>query len=118
MALTSNVVEPLYKRGDIVTIAVQGDFRVRRPAMILQSNLFSMHPSVVILPITDELLDAPLFRIPVEKSETNGLLQSSQIMVDKPQTLLKDKVGEVVGQLDSDHLQAVDRALLIFLGFA
>lgn len=116
--MTTHVVEPLYKRGDIVTIALQGDYRVRRPAIIVQSDLFSVHPSVVILPITDELLDAPLFRIPVERSETNGLLQSSQIMVDKPQTLLKDKIGEVVGHLDSDNLQAVDRALLIFLGFA
>ncbi len=118
MALSERSLESTYARGNIVTVAVQGDYRVRRPAMIVQSNLFSAHPSVVVLPITDELIEAPLFRIAVEHNEANGLLQPSQIMVDKPQTLQKEKLGEVVGQLDSDTLQAVDRALLVFLGFA
>jgi mRNA interferase MazF len=116
--LTVRSVESTYMRGDIVTVAVQGDYRVRRPAMIVQSDLFSAHPSVVILPITDELIEAPLFRIVIEHNERNGLLQPSQIMIDKPQTLLKEKIGEIVGRLDSDCLQAVDRALLVFLGFA
>ena len=111
-------VESTFKRGDIVTVAVQGDFRVRRPALLIQSNLFSAHPSVVVLPLTDELLEAPLFRIGVEPSEGNGLLQPSQVMVDKPQTLARDKVGEVIGQLDGDAMQMVDRALIVFLGFA
>ena len=97
---------------------MQGDFRVRRPALVIQSNLFAAHPSVVVLPITDELLEAPLFRINVEPAEGNGLLQASQIMVDKPQTLARDKVGEVIGQLDADVVQMVDRALIVFLGFA
>lgn len=118
MALTERSTEATYTRGDIVTVAVQGDFRIRRPAMVVQSDLFSLHPSIVILPITDELLEAPLFRIAVGHNEANGLLQPSQIMVDKPQTLLREKIGEVVGRLDSDILQAVDRALLVFLGFA
>ncbi len=118
MALSRRSSEAKYTRGDIVTVAVQGDFRIRRPAMVVQSDLFSLHPSIVILPITDELLDAPLFRITVEHNEENGLLQPSQIMVDKPQTLVKEKLGEVVGRIDADILQAVDRALLVFLGFA
>jgi mRNA interferase MazF len=118
LALTEKSVESTYTRGDIVTVAVQGDYRVRRPAMIIQSDLFSAHPSVVILPITDELIDAPLFRITVEKNDANGLLNPSQIMVDKPQALLKEKIGELVGRLDADSLQAIDRALLVFLGFA
>ncbi len=116
--MTSELVESTFKRGDIVTVAVQGDYRVRRPALVIQSNLFSVHPSVIILPITDERLEAPLFRVPVEPSELNGLLQASQVMVDKPQTLARDKIGDVVGQLDADILQAVDRALIVFLGFA
>ncbi len=116
--MSAGRVDLTFNRGDIVTVAVQGDFRVRRPALLIQSNLFSAHPSVVVLPITDELLEAPLFRINVESSEGNGLLVPSQVMVDKPQTLARDKVGEVIGQLDADVLQMVDRALIVFLGFA
>ncbi len=116
--MSAGLVESAFKRGDIVTVAVQGDFRVRRPALLIQSNLFSAHPSVVVLPITEELLEAPLFRIAVEPSDANGLLQPSQVMVDKPQTLARDKVGEVIGLLDGDVMQMVDRALIVFLGFA
>lgn len=116
--MSAGLVESAFKRGDIVTVAVQGDFRVRRPALLIQSNLFAAHPSLVVLPITDELLEAPLFRIAVDPSEGNGLLQPSQVMVDKPQTLARDKVGEVIGQLDADVMQMVDRALIVFLGFA
>ena len=110
--------EPLYKRGDIVMIVAPNDECVSRPAMIVQSNFFAMHASVVILPITTELLDAPLFRITIQPNDTNGLIQPTQIMIDKPQTLLKEKLGKVIGHVSAHQLQAVERALFIFLGFA
>ena len=47
------------KRGDLVTIALQGDYGKPRPALVIQSDLFSEHPSVVILPVTSELRDTP-----------------------------------------------------------
>ena len=59
------------KRGDLVTVALQGDLGKPRPALIIQSDLFDKHPSVTILPITSELRDVPLFRIQVNPSETN-----------------------------------------------
>jgi len=111
-------MEQTLSRGDIVAVSVQGDFRVRRPALVMQSDLFAAHPSFVILPITDELLEAPLFRIGVDPTDSNGLLQVSQIMVDKPQTLARTRIGEIIGKLDGEVLQSVDRALLVFLGFA
>ena len=51
------------KRGDLVTIAPSGDYGKPRPALVIQSDLFTAHPSVTILPVTSELRDAPLSRV-------------------------------------------------------
>ena len=106
------------KRGDLVTIAVQGDFGKPRPALIIQANHFDAHATVTVLLITGTLVDAPIFRIQVQPSPENGLQKPSQVMVDKAMTVLVDKVGETIGQLDPDSLLAVDRSLAIFLGIA
>jgi mRNA interferase MazF len=106
------------RRGDLVAIALQGDLGKPRPALVIQSDLFDMHPSVTILPVTSELRDAPLFRITLQPSETNGLSRPSQIMVDKPQSVAREKVGATIGRIGDDTLLAVNRALTLFLGIA
>ena len=106
------------RRGDLVTVALQGDLGKPRPALVIQSDLFDAHPSVAILPVTSELRDAPLFRILVNPTELNGLSKPSQVMVDKPQSVARKKVGSVIGRLDDETMLAVNRALAVFLGFA
>jgi len=106
------------KRGDVVTIALQGDYGKPRPALVVQSDLFEAHPSVTVLPITSELRQTPIFRVNVEPSDANGLRNKSQVMVDKAQTVARNKVGQIVGRLDDQTLLAVNRLLALFLGFA
>jgi mRNA interferase MazF len=105
------------RRGDLVTIALQGDYGKPRPALVIQSDLFAEHPSVTILPVTSELRNAPLFRLSVEPTPENGLRTLSQIMVDKAQTVPREKVGAAFGRLDDGTMVAVNRALVLFLGF-
>jgi len=106
------------RRGDLVTVALQGDLGKPRPALIIQSDLFDLHPSVAILPVTSELRDTPLFRILVSPTELNGLNKPSQVMLDKPQSIARDKIGSVFGHLNDETMLAVNRALAVFLGFA
>jgi len=106
------------RRGDLVTIALQGAYGKPRPALIVQSDLFAEHPSVTILPVTSELLDTPLFRVQVESSPDNGLRKRSQVMVDKVQSVPREKIGAVFGRLDDEAMLSVNRALAVFLGFA
>lgn len=106
------------RRGDLVTIALQGDLGKPRPALVIQSDLFNAHPSVTILPVTSELRDTPLFRITVQPAASNGLTKTSQIMVDKPQSVSRDKVGTAFGRLDDEAMLAVNRLLAVFLGLA
>ena len=106
------------KRGDLVTIALAGDYGKPRPALVIQSDLFDGHPSVTVLPVTSELRETPLFRIRVEPTDDNGLRKTSEVMVDKAQTVALGKTGNTIGHLDGESMLAVDRALAVFLGFA
>jgi len=104
------------KRGDVVTIVLPGAYGKPRPALVIQSELFEALGSVTVLPVTSELRAAPLLRIAIEPSTGNGLRKKSQVMVDKIQTVPRDKVGTTIGLLHEDAIVAVDRALAIFLG--
>ena len=65
------------RRGDLVTIAVQGEFGKPRPALVIQADLFNVHVTVAVLPVTNTLISAPLFRITVQPNTENGLQQTS-----------------------------------------
>ena len=106
------------RRGDLVTIFLQGDYGKPRPALVIQSDFFNLHPSVTVLPVTSELRETPLFRIAVEPDGRNGLQRSSQIMVDKAQTLTAGKIDSAFGHLDDRTMVAVNQALAVFLGLA
>ena len=105
-------------RGNLITVALQGDYGKPRPAVVIQSDLFDEHPSVTLLPLTSELRDTPLFRITIEPSPENGLRQRSQIMIDKIHTVPRGKLGPRLGRLSDDEQIAVNRSLMLFLGLA
>ncbi|PND35016.1 growth inhibitor PemK [Achromobacter pulmonis] len=105
-------------RGDLVPVAIQGDFGKPRPALIVQSDLFNAHESVTVLPVTSSTVDAPLLRVTVTPSPQNGLRQASQIMVDKAVTVRRDKLGRVFGHIEADTLLEVERCMAVFLGIA
>jgi len=65
---------------------------------------------------TRDPTDLPLFRIPIEPSETNGLEFPSRIMVDKILTVPKTKLGYRIGQLGDRDISRLNEALGIFLG--
>ncbi|MDD3554834.1 MAG: type II toxin-antitoxin system PemK/MazF family toxin [Deltaproteobacteria bacterium] len=105
-------------RGDLVTVAMQGDFGKPRPALVIQADLFSEHTSVTLLPITSTLVEAPLLRITLQPNSENGLKKPSQVMVDKIMTVRRDKVGPAFGHIDVDALVQIERCLALFLGIA
>ena len=106
------------KRGDVVTVAIQGDYGKPRPAVVVQSDLFNeTHPSVTLLPLTSTIVDAPLVRLTIDPGRENGLSRVSQVMVDKAITLPRDKIGETIGRLDEEVMIRVTRALAMWLSF-
>ena len=106
------------RRGNIVAVAIQGDVGKARPALIVQSDLFTEHPSVTLLLMSSEIVDAPLIRINVNPSEQNGLRAPSQVAVDKTFIVRREKVGRIIGHLEDEIMVAVNRAMLVCLGLA
>ena len=106
------------RRGDLVTIALQGDYGKPRPAVLIQADQFDEHPTVMVLPVTSTLVAAPLLRITLQPSAGNGLQKSSQVMVDKAMTVKRDKVGPTFGRIEAEAMMEVERCLAVFLGIA
>lgn len=101
-------------RGDLVVVSPPGDYGKPRPALVIQSNLFAEHPSVTVLPLTSHLVDAPLLRIGMGSSA--GIDRESQVQVDKPHTVRRDRIRGIIGRADEATLVSVDRVLAVFLG--
>ena len=105
-------------RGQIVSVAASGIYSGKpRPAVVVQADLWlDVHPSVTLCPITSTLVQAPLIRIPVEPSPSNGLQKSSQLMADKLFSMPRTSIDQVIGQLDIAHVVELDQALRSWLG--
>lgn len=107
------------KRGDLVVVAMPGDYGKPRPALVVQADVFNdTHASVTLAPVTSTLVDSPLFRLTVEPSPGNGLRSLSQIMIDKVTTVRRTRIGRSIGHLEDDALLRVSRALALWFGIA
>ncbi len=107
------------KRGDIVIVAVAGDYGKPRPAVIIQTDAFPQnHASVIVCQMTSDIAHAPDFRLTIEPNESNGLREISQIMADKPVTVRRQRIAKVIGQLSVEDVRRLNTALAFVLGLA
>ncbi|RKE85641.1 type II toxin-antitoxin system PemK/MazF family toxin [Rhizobium sp. AG855] len=107
------------RRGEIWTVAGAGDYAGKpRPAVIVQDDSFIETGSVTLCGFTSDETEAPLFRIPVEPTDSNGLVGASRLMADKITTVAKGKLGRRIGALDTSDMVRLERAMLVFLGLA
>jgi mRNA interferase MazF len=103
-------------RGDLVVVSLPGDYGKPRPAIIIQGRQFESHPSIALLRITSHLIDAPLLRVDIGPG--SGLDRRSQIHMAKPHTMLRERIGPVIGRADEPTIRRVDRLLALLLGLA
>lgn len=105
-------------RGDLVTIALSGDYGKPRPALVIQDDAFGDLPSVAVLRLTSDIHDWPLFRVTVRPAKSTGLKTASQVMIDKPAAVPKTKIGRRIGQVDEATMQAISIAFARFFGLS
>jgi mRNA interferase MazF len=107
------------KRGDVVIVAAAGDYGKPRPAVIVQTDaLPQTHASVVICQVTSEIVDAPDLRITVDPTNRNGLQVRSQVMADKPVTVRRGRIRQLIGRLDQGDIRRLNAALAFVMGLA
>jgi mRNA interferase MazF len=88
-------------RGDLVTIAMQGDYGKPRPAVVVQADAFLGLKSIMVLPLTsDSKAEADLFRVTVYPDPENQLRIVTQVMIDKAMPIMRD----------------IDRCIVTFFG--
>jgi mRNA interferase MazF len=107
------------KRGDIVTVAVQGDYGKPRPAVVIESDNMPPTDSVLVCLLTSTLQEeAPYRRHPIEASPSTGLRVTSQVMVDKIFAVRRTKCGTPIGAVDPAVTLAITRKLALLTGIA
>ena len=107
------------KRGDVVLVVVPSELGRPRPGVIVQADEFNRDLSTVfICPISSDVQERLPLRPIIEAEPSNGLRLRSQIMTDKMIALRQDRVRRVIGHIDSQTSEQLDRALLVVLGLA
>ena len=102
----------------MIIVAAPGDYGKPRPAVIVQSNAIpESHGSVVICPMTSDLVDAD-FRITIEPGPETGLRVRSQVMADKPVTVRRERIARWIGQLVTADMARLNVALAFVMGLA
>ncbi len=89
-----------------------------RPVLVVQNdvgNKFS--PTVIAAGVTSKINKAKLPTHIELPSNVYGLNKDSVILLEQIRTLDKRRLKERIGELPSDTMDKVDRAILISLGF-
>lgn len=107
-----------FRRGDIVTAAIGAPSGKPRPFLVLRSDHFAAHVLVTVLAFTSTATNAPSLRVAVQPSAENGLQAPAQAMIDHVQSVRAQRIGQVIGRLATADLQAITRAVAVYLGFA
>jgi mRNA interferase MazF len=106
------------KRAEIWTVAGGEAYAGKpRPVVIIQDDRFAALNSVTVCPLTSNPLPAP-FRVAIEPSDANGLRHPSFVMVDKTMSLPRARLRDRVGRLTPADMMNINRAVIVFLGFA
>lgn len=93
--------------------------RASRDPLSSCKAMLSMRPkSVTICGLTTDPTEAPLARVVIEPSETNGLNATCRLMADKIMTIPRAKLGNRIGRLADEDVLRLNRAILVFLGLA
>ncbi len=106
------------KRGAVVVVALPGDTGKPRPAVVLRADQFAAHNRIAVVPLTSELHALPTLRVDLAPSPNNGLRIACQAMIDRLTNVAVGRIRQTIGQLVDADLQAIARAVAVYLGFA
>ena len=106
------------RRGDVVVVTAAGDYGKPRPAVVVQTDAFPLtHASVIVCQMTSKLADLS-FRVTIEPTPETGLQARSQVMVDKPITVRRDRVRQRIGRLGAVEVSHLNAVLAFVMGLS
>ena len=88
------------KRGDIVTVALQGDYGKPRPAVVIESDMIPPGDSVILCPISSTLhIAGPFRRQQVQIIGDEALEEAAHVVAREAQQGAVDEGGRGHGPL-------------------
>lgn len=106
------------KRGDLVTVALHGDYGKPLHALVNRSDSFNWMGAVSVLPLTSTIAENYDIRPTIYPNPENGLRIASQVSVDKPMTVNVNRIGAVIEQIGKEYMLVVESFLALYLGFS
>jgi mRNA interferase MazF len=103
-------------RGEVWTVSGGAYAGKPRPAIIVRSDQFDDLGSITLVPCTTDATEAPLLRLSLRPSPSNGLRADCRAMIDKITTVPRANLGARIGALAEEDMLRVNRALVVFLG--
>jgi mRNA interferase MazF len=98
-------------------MVVPNDLGRPRPGIIVQADeTIAGLSTVIVCPLSSDLQQELSLRPIVETTSENGLRVRSQVMADKLLALRRDRIRRVIGRIDAETSERLDRALLVLLG--
>ena len=89
-----------------------------RPVLVVQNNIGNkFSPTVIVAAVTSKLSKAKLPTHIEIGAQNFGLEKDSVILLEQIRTLDKSRLQHKIGDLSDAQMKAVDRAILISLGF-
>jgi mRNA interferase MazF len=104
------------RRGDIVTVAMFGDYGKPRPAVVIQANWLDDTDSVLACQITSTDRDILTYRLKVEPATGTGLRGISYVMADKIFPAKLSKCGPVIGRVPDAVMARLSEILAVVIG--
>lgn len=98
----------------VVLVRLPGD--KARPAVVLRSYALARLPYATVVALTTTGHAEPDLRLPIPAAPENGLQQTSFAMVDWPQTIRAEHIGDIIGHLDPAVLDAIASRVAVVLG--
>jgi mRNA interferase MazF len=106
-------------RGDVVLMVVPTGLGRPRPGIVVQGSESTTGLSTIfVCPVSSDLQDRLPLRPMIEVAPENGLRLRSQIMTDKLVALRRDRIRRVIGRIDAETSEQLDRALMVLLGLS
>ena len=109
------------RRGDIYLVnldpTVGAEIQKTRPALIIQNDIGNLYSPITIVAAMSTKFDVPAYPTEVIVEATDsGLSQRSAIVLNQIRSVDRRRLVKLIGRLNAESMDRVDRALQISLG--
>ena len=100
----------------VIVSSGSGVSRKPRPAIVIQAADFDFPETVIVVPLTGQLVDDNMIMPLLTPDPQNGIEGVSRAMIHRMGAVRKSDIGRVIGNLSREDIEKVDMALSLVLG--